>query len=56
MLGVDEDDDVSARVATVSSESSKWLHWLALPIALAVSEKSMIEDMIRGMASRQLGW
>ena len=52
MLGVDEDDGVSARVATVSSESSRWL---TLPIALAVSEKSRIE-MIQEMASRQQGW
>jgi hypothetical protein len=53
MLGVDEDDGVSARVATVSSESSRWL---TLPIALAVSEKSRIEDRIQEMASRQQGW
>ena len=42
MLGAEEEDGVNEEVVTLRLESSSWL---APPIALAVSERSPIEDM-----------
>jgi hypothetical protein len=42
MLVVEEEVVVNEEVATLKLESSRWL---AQPIALAVSERSPIEDM-----------